>query len=340
MNEKNKNKAQLSDVIWTRITSLIRERGLSQTDLQRLCIMQGYQISQPEISKLFSGAQHLNLYQFIAFSDVLGIPADYLIDEDAGLRRIQVGEASFVIDSTEDAFAGYLGTYHTVFMSTSPFETKVLHGEISFAPMKNARICGAVFKLNTGERDENGKCIYKFYQGQLIISRKLNVAYCILVNEKIGEISVIEFRHRNFLVKQAECRLGLVLTVTAGERKEPVTHRIFLSRSSLDDQNLEKILPYLKQETDEALISQKDLQMLAEKRELSFDFSLLMRNEEGEVYYRVDDKSIRKVDSRLSRLETAEILSLIKSLSYGRFDMPLSEEDDGSVFSMIQPRSG
>lgn len=332
--EYYKNKTEICDEIWERIKMLIEKKNISQAELQRLCEAHGYKITQPEISKLVSGTQHLNLYQFIAFSEVLGISANHLINEKLSFQKVQVSGSSFALNPEEDEFTGYLGSYYTAFKSTSSFDDKILHGRITFLPVERAKLCGALLELDTGEIDAEGNHIFKFYQGELIVSKKMGVAYCILINEKIGEISMIEFRHRNFFVKQAECRLGLVLTVSAGEKKEPVTHRIFLSRTELDMQSLNYLIPYLKQEMDEILISKQKLAEIVEKLNKNADFSeLLLKNKEE--FFRIDEKDIRRINPHLSRGEVAKIMAFIKASSLGSFSCFLSEAQDGACFELI-----
>lgn len=341
MNEQvqYKNKTEVSDEIWERIKTLIQKKKLSQAELHRMCNLHGYKITQPEISKLISGTQHLNLYQLIAFSDVLGVSANHLIDEQLSFQKVQVTGSSFALDPDEDEFAGYLGSYHTIFKSTSPFDEKILHGRITFLPVDRAKLCGALLELDTGETDGEGKRVLKVYQGQLIISKKMGVAYCILVNEKIGEISMIAFRHRNFFVKQAECRMGLVLTVSAGEKKEPVTHRIFLSRKEQDKQSLKYLVPYLKQEADEILVAKQKFMKIVDEYKLNTYFSEFVQKNKGEEFYRIDEKDIRRINPHLTREEVTKIMSFIKNSSSGSFCHSLPDTQDGACFELVRYHS-
>lgn len=339
MNETSflKTKTEVSVNAWVKIKKLLQEQKLSQTDLVRLCKKHGYSISQPEISRLYSGKLLLNLYQLAAFADVLGVSTDYLINDKEIFHRLYVDGRSFITNPSDVAFDGYLGSYETVFCSTSPFNQKVLHGKMYFSASEKGDICQAVFELDTGHTDPHGKAITKIYQGQLLISKRLNIAYCILVNDLIGEISMIEFRHRSFLVKQAECRLGLVLTVASGENKLPVTHRIFLTRTPMDKEVTRKILPYLKQETEEVLIAKNDLENIHEIEGLEdFNFGSLMTSGLQESFFIINEWALRKVNRKLSRLQISEILSKLKEYSFGTYNLYLREEDDNATYDIVR----
>lgn len=335
-----KSKTQLSEEIWKRIRSILNKREISQVELQKLCKECGYKVTQPEISKLYSGKLQLTLYQLTAFSEALNVPIDFLVNERDNFNRFRVTGQSFITNPADEAFSGYIGTYNTVFRSTSPFENKDLMGKISFLPSEKGDICEAEFELDTGETDLKGRKIIKKYQGQLIISYKMGVAYCILVNELIGEISVIAFRHRTFLVKQAECRLGLVLTVSAGEAKKPVVHRMFFARSELKENVMEKIIPFLKLESEEVLVREKDMLEFADKgNRTGYDFLSLLNHGEEEKYILIDEKSIRKQDKKLSRSDLAELYSYIKRYSAGTFLTALEEFDDNRTYEILRNNS-
>lgn len=336
-NEKMKTKNELSENAWKRIRKLIEERHISQVELQRMCREQGYRISQPEISKLFSGKLQINLYQISAFAEALGVSTDYLIYEKEMFHRLHVDGSAFLTDPANDAFDGYRGDYYVVFHNTSPFDQNVLHGKLSFSISPKKDICQALFELDSGEMDDQGLPIIKRYQGQLLISKRLSVAYCILVNDRIGEISMIEFRHRSFLIKQAECRLGLVLTTAAGENKRPVTHRIFLSRTPIDEETLSKVLPYLKQEPEEILISVNDLEtVIKECDSIKYNLRSFLESNEKETFILLDERMIRNKNRRLNRFEIAEIMSALKKYSVGQYNLALSEKDDNTTYDLMR----
>lgn len=342
-------KTELSDKTWARIRDILEERNITQAELLKSCQKLGYHISQPEISKLYGEKIHLTLYHLAAFSEVLGIPTDCLLDEAAVFRRLNVsgpgsglglgsGSGSgFIVQPSDEAFRGYLGTYFTIFHSTSMQEEKILRGEMNFSASDSGDICEACFQLDTGEKNRDGSPVLKHYQGQLIISGRMSVAYCILTNEEIGEISLIEFRHRNFFVRQAEARLGLVLTVSAGDKKVPVTQRIFLSRRRIPDENLDEFISFLKLEPQDFLVRKEELEMLADQsEEPEFDSRAFLGACEEDTYAIVNAALVKRGNRKMNRYALAKLLSCFKSGSAGDFLMPLEEQDDFLTYELLE----
>lgn len=159
-----------------------------------------------------------------------------------------------------------------------------------------------------------------------------------MYNERMGEICNLAFRHRAFFVKEVQCRLGLVLTVSAGEVKRPAVHRIFLSRYPISEDILSKISPILKLDSNhnEVLVSCRVLKEL-EKECIypNFDFNALIEKSFMEDYVLVDEASIRAVNRRLSNYEVREILSSIKD-GCGSFTSYLNEADDSYTYDILQ----
>lgn len=334
---KPKSKVELSDRAWARIREVLEKRGITQVELLRNCQKLGYHISQPEISKLYGGKIHLTLYQLAAFSEVLGIPTDCLLDEEAVFRRLNVSERGFIVRPSDEAFRGYLGTYFTIFHSTSMQEDKILRGEMEFSASGSGDICEARFHLDTGEKNLDGKPVLKNYQGQLLISGRMNVAYCLLMNEEIGEISLIEFRHRNFFVRQAEARLGLVITVSAGDKKVPVTQRIFLSRKQIPESKIEAFVPFLKLEPQDFLVRKDELERLVtQSAQPGFDSRACLAACEVNTYAIINAAVIRRGNRKMNRHTLAELLSCFKSSSAGDFLMLLEEQDDFLTYELLE----
>ena len=202
-----------------------------------------------------------------------------------------------------------------------------------FRLSKGQDICEAVFELDTGEKN-NGKSIIKLYQGQLIIS-KMGVAYCILANDKIGEISMIEFRHRGFLINQVESRLGLVLTTAAGGKRDPVIHQILLSRYYIKNDELHRIKPFLKLEDKDQCLIKKEYVMSC-LRDCKVEASKLEAISDTEEYMLIDQKILPMINRNLSRSQIAEIKGILKSKSYSGYHNTLEEDADDAVFDILR----
>lgn len=329
-------KTELSTAVWNRVERILKERGISQVQLRDMCLQRGYKISQPEISKLFAGKVSVSLYQAIAFSEILNISMDYLIKGANQHRRFIVEGDMFIKEPSNDAFKGFLGSFHSVFYSTSPFEEgKILRGLMQFIPSEDGSICEAMFALDTGEKDTNEQFCVKYYRGQFLIS-KLGVAYCILANEKMGEVSMVEFRHRSFFIKEVECLMGLALTTTTGGKRYPTVHRMLLSRHKIPDDKLNQVMPYLKlTRENEFIIRKKDIEMLSSELEM-FDYDKIKSTIDSDEYLIFDQRMLPFMNKKLSRPQIAEIIGTLKNLSYESYSNVLSEADDDILFDRLR----
>ncbi len=154
-----KTKDEFSKEVWERVKTVLELRKISQVQLRDLCRQHNFSISQPEISKLYTGKASLNLYQLAAFSSVLKMPMDQFVNSESAPAYFRIMDPVFITNPQNEAFNGYLGGFHVLFHSTSPFEQKIIHGNIEFAPLKNQEFCRAAFELDTGDRDVEGNRI-------------------------------------------------------------------------------------------------------------------------------------------------------------------------------------
>ena len=174
----------------------------------------------------------------------------------------------------------------------------------------------------------------KKYQGQAVISREREAMYCILVNDLISEMCFISFRFRTFQTKEMACRIGLVLTVSSGEDRTPIVHKIFLSREKIDKKLREIITPVLRFGNRNIFISKKNLMDLKEKYpELENELDKILKQQTDE-YYAVSD-SIQEA-LRLNVKERFNLQGLVKDSMDMPFTVPLTKEEDSYAYWMQQ----
>lgn len=332
--KKTKEKTDCLDKVWERTETLMKKHKISQTDMVKLCQQKGYSVQQPEISKLKSKKCRITLYQAMAFADVLGVPVDYLVNGGVNENTIRFSlDNRFVTQADAREFRGILGEYHTLFHSTAEMEDKWLDGKLILSKSSEG-ICRAEFTLWTGERNSAGINIMKKYQGQAVISREREAMYCILVNDLISEMCFISFRFRTFQTKEMACRIGLVLTVSSGEDRTPIVHKIFLSREKIDKKLREIITPVLRFGNRNIFISKKNLMDLKEKYpELENEFDKILKQQTDE-YYAVSD-SIQEA-LRLNVKERFNLQGLVKDSMDMPFTIPLTKEEDSYAYWMQQ----
>lgn len=342
MNEM-KDRAEQNRRIVNIIKSHIAQKGLKQSDLLRMCKEKGYSINQSELSRILSNSISLGFYPVLALADVLDI--DLSIFNSTGQKKTSFLELSpevFAISPEERAVKSYLGKYSTLFHSTDAQEKeKILHGRLILfqenetTAKRNTSYCGAYFSVDTGIKDLQGNPVLKKYQGRFIISRQLDVAYCILVNNEWGEISVIEFRHRVFYLKNVECRMGMTLTVSAGEKKIPTAHRFIMYREPYElTEPQEKLLVNTLKMTSGEIHLRAD--SLEDAKEF-LDEKILERikNNLTESYYVLNETILKYISPHMSKREARGVYELLKGYSDEEFAMYVNEEDDAVVYSAL-----
>lgn len=227
-----------------RVVEELKKRNIKQKELVLACEKVGMPISQPDISKIYSAKKSMNIYQLTAVCKVLNKPMDFFVMEEDRHRKdfCDPQGAQALFDAGSDVET-YKGCFHFYYLSTALGEDKILHGLLDIGE-KNGYF-GLSLKLDTGTKDRQGETIIKEYTGRILVSSALGGAYLIFKSHAIGELCMICIRHRNYSVKDMECRVGLVLTVCAGETKEPTAHRCLLIRNELNKDILEELRPWL-----------------------------------------------------------------------------------------------
>lgn len=317
----------------------IRRKNISQSELVNLCHEKGYDIRQPELSKLINGKTSLNLYQYVALCDVLELETSVAVKgqrEVAGAIGLQ--NRSLDVHPDSDAFNGFLGRYSCFFFSTDRYGHKLHRAELILEKSKDGQYCRAGFELPL-EDELNGKGYNssKKYEGQLIIGRNVGTGYCILEGVNVPEISVIAFRHRSFLVKHAECRIALALTTSSGEVKAPTCHKMFMVfGEAVDADDLKDILPYMNFYPDhDILISQEEMEKLyaGEAGEL---LKSACKNLMPVPYYEVGEELLRKGNKAASRKDIALAMARILEKGDLLHMVQVMESDDSRAFELLK----
>ena len=262
----NKTKYQIE--VWNRVNIVRKKKKISQVDLVKICQQHGYNITQPEISKLNSGISKITLYQAMAFSVALNVSLDYLLKGEKENFILTLPEGNLTVKTDKGDFKGILGTYHTLFHSTVPKEEKWLQGELELVADAESR-CKAEYRLDTGQRDSSGEAIYKCYTGQAIASKRLPVLYIILGNAQMGELCFVELRYRAFHTRDMECRMGLVLTTASGDERLPDIHKMLLFRNQINDETFETMKELLQ------IVNSMEYNLVISKEEDNAVFELL-----------------------------------------------------------------
>ena len=337
-----------------RLKKVMVEKSLTEGDVVRLCKENGFQISQAAVSKTTSVDRSSNNYSitlinFVQICKALQIPVESILDhsrDDAGLfDAIKVPEngpsrrAPLVYNTDEDEFNGYLGEYITYFYPTISSEEGLLRGELAFQRSAAGNYCCAHYELDTGKRDGNGQPIIKTYEGELIISIRMNACYCCLYNKAIGEICFLAFHHMYLNNEELCCRLATAVTVSAGDNRRPTLHRILLvrkDRGDLSEEELSVIKPQLLLNSSDILISTRCYDALCREGRLPEE----MRDAEcfihilpKEEYYSISEAHIRAL--HISREEKAKALCALRSRSAAPKYNKIGSKCDELIFEYL-----
>jgi len=304
-----------------------------------LCREKGYMISQSELSRILTHRVVLSLYPAIAICDVLGLDMMQILHPERKRReRFELSGEMFVMDPGRPEIENYLGAYNALFHATDFREDKLLHGRLELTSRDDGDhpYCSAAFVLNTGDMDMQGEPIKKKYQGQFFVSPQMGIAYCFLVNNNLGEICSIEFRHRVFFYKRVECRLGLVLTTSTGEKKTPAAHKMVIYRRNLNPAQEEQLAHMLKLDNTEMCIETAVLRMIGETEEEKAFFGKLADLLPQTSYHMINSAMLKAADRKLSHVQISALFSMLRNCSEEDYTLHLDDQDDEMVFDLIR----
>lgn len=195
-------------------------------------------------------------------------------------------------EMSDSVFKGYDGKYYCYFYPTISEEKNFLNGILEISKYINQVKLKIVYS-NAKENDEIEE-IEKEYVGTIEISKSLGACYCILKSNKLGEMSFLTFRHKYLNNKQNDCRMAEVLTVSAGESHYPTVQRMFISREEIQQKDLYLILPMLKLNCEEIIISKTNLEQLVKDFQLSQNFTDSIEEiSTKEEYYILQEKKLK-----------------------------------------------
>lgn len=323
----------LSNIV-NNIKGILQERDLTQAQLVKTIQENGYEISQPDVSKILAGKIKPTVYFLVAVSEVLGISMEQLVGTGQTEAPLRIESKNFHINPYEEEYTSVLGEYYLYFETTNKLEDSILmKGHISFRARDT--FCEASMVLSFMQ---NRKLITKKYTGQLILSNRMQAGYVLLFSPRIGEISFFAFRYRSSLSRSMICRLGIAVTVSSGEQNFPTAHRLLLSRSELDEVHLKKVWPYLKLVDSELLV---DEESFAEMLRLHPEQTNLLKKicdiSKKQTYVRIDEADIRKASKKkIGYREFMQIKQLLLQAAEVMPNARVSEEDDMSVYYLLE----
>ncbi|MDO4304109.1 MAG: hypothetical protein Q4D94_09350 [Bacillota bacterium] len=324
-----------ADGVWNYIAGELKKRDVNQAWLVRRCQEVGMPILQPELSKLYNKKKKINIYELAAISKALDMPMDYLVygkaEKNVDILNTQ-NSSKLLCDANTEQFKAYLGEYHIYYNVTDDDRPELKQSGTLTVAKDSEGFCSIKLKIRIGSTGT-----VKTYEGRMLITTVLSGAYLILKNDALGELCFMILRHRNFTVKQMECRLALCLTIGSGENKLPTAHKMILSRSNLSEEQLTLIEGYMNLYGKGILIEQGKanelVQHLSSEKEQA-KLKELWKVLSQKRYYEVSIELLRRT-LNLDRKEfarfIAELLKAAESESY----VKVYDGDDSLLYSVI-----
>ncbi len=275
----NLKKNEYLQRIVKRIKKVMENRNINQSELIALAENHGYVLRQSTLSKILSDSASMSIISIVQIANTLGIDLNDLFSESNNLevrnyRDIPstTVQTNLIRRADSQEMRPYLNSYHTYFFPTKSSDEGLLSGNLVFTPSDDKSRCIARFSFATGKRDIQNKPIKKEYEGELVISRNMSAAYCVLMNEEIGEISYVLFNYIPIIYEDLRCRVALVLTSSAGASRIPTVHRMIISREEINQEDLDILKGQLYLNESEILISESGLERFLEDERLPREF--------------------------------------------------------------------
>jgi Helix-turn-helix. len=270
MTEENKI-AEFEKKLVENLNQYLDHNKISQDKLASLCRENGYNISQSTISRLCSRQRRITVYYLYAICCSLGIKVDELI-EHAGLETMRQGflrQGRIANQIAKDPYLDeqdydiYLGNYYIYYLPTdlsNVYEDgRVVKGRLSIERRKNLSYCYVGIKIKAGGDSHKKEVTFKYYEGQLVIMKKKNVASITVADGSDGEFGVIMMCHRTYQgLSTMECKIGVALRVNSGYEDVPCVQRVIISKEALSEKALGYLKPVFKLGKDRVLILKKD----------------------------------------------------------------------------------
>lgn len=222
-----------------RLFALIPDMGCAQI-AQRM-EKAGVTLSKTTIERIKNKKRDLKLEELLAFSEVFHFnPEQVLVNTGKEIDQTFPGFENFISDPDAEEFRGYLGEYFCWFYSTALEEKgELISGKLF---LKKAEAVQTFCEASVLLFPKKGSL--KEFKGRALISKR-QVLLLILTETQKDDFAIVVFRYRPLRI-ECQCRIGGVLTISAGENKQPVFEKLFISRKDVHEEKLQKIFPLMK----------------------------------------------------------------------------------------------
>lgn len=223
----------------------------------------------------------------------------------------------------------YLGRYFCYFYapekpSRHDNDGKILTGTLELEEGNEewgGDLCNATLSIDTGLKEkETGARAEKKYYGQMIVSRKLSIAYVVLTDRRLGELMFISFPYNQQLNHKDNIgSIAFVCGCSSNENsKMPVVYRMLFTRIDLNENDeLDKLKANLLMNTSIIRIEKDKLDHLLNEwgdgdviKRLMNQIMELDLGIELKEFYEITEHSIRQINEKKLKDMTKDELIL------------------------------
>lgn len=341
-------KMEYNQMIGERLSTAINMMNISQQQVLLKCAERGYEISQSNLSKMFSGSS-IQILQVVQVCEVLELNLCEVLSMDPNAelhikQEYNNKNEQIISDARNTAFRGYKGEY-AIYFYTTKNEEYIHQGIFKLDEDPATHRCVVDFSFKTGELDETGSEIEKHYTGYAFYSIPMQTIYCEIVSDEIGEKSYLLFHYHFIAYQRLECRLAIAITVSSGIRRLPTMHKFLLTRNKLSHVELDYLCGQLKLNSSEILISENAYREFLRDPKLPAKFFEYFgkkeTNAEGFIssvakipYYTFNESLIS--DAFIPTLDKTKIICLLRKYSSAPRCIKISDKAEEIVYKYLQ----
>ena len=340
---ENMDRDKYNRLVADRIKKAFDQSQMSQDDLIEQCKLFGYSPKQCNISKLLNDQEKFDPYKLSIICKILDLNLDEVLSFDPDDVNIAKHDVGFVTDATDDRFKGFIGQSYGYFLSTEDKQT-VHGGEFVFSVNQFTKRCNVTFSFKTGQKDANRRNVIKIFSGTARFSYKLAAICCELTAEDgSGDVSYIIFKHMFTNNQECMCRLGMVVTICAGEKRLPTSQRVLISRKKLTKADYPFIIGQLKLNDNTFIISESNYKKFKQDPNLPSSISasihgkkdILLSKAKRQVYYSFLEDDI----SNLNLEDADKIIALLRLYSESKLCKKIGQKGEKYTFSYIKSKT-
>lgn len=342
------NKMEFNQMIGERLSTAIETMNMTQQQVILKCAERGYEISQSNASKMFSGSS-IQILQVVQVCEVLGLNLCEVLSMDPNTelhvkQEYNNKNKQIISDARNTAFRGYRGEY-AIYFYTTKNEEYIHQGVFKLDEDPTTHQCVVDFSFKTGELDEAGCEIEKHYTGYAFYSIPMQTIYCEILSDEIGEKSYLLFRYHFIAYQRLECRLAVAITVSSGIRRLPTMHKFLLTRNELSPIELDYLCGQLKLNSSEIMISENAYREFLRDPQLPTKFFEYFgekaTNAERFIssvakvpYYTFNESLIS--DAFIPTLDKMKIICLLRKYSSAPRCIKISDKAEEIVYKYLQ----